>query len=443
MPTGVTARPVAGAQLEVSSAGGAGATGYYFSILPTGSAPPSSANGTGALVLGSTSYRVTSGLVSGTTYDIYVRTNCGAGIRSDWSTPLTYTFGCGSTISNIDLRPDLNVFYFQATGNPASYNFYRVPRGGAIAPGQAPVYSNSFSATGTISLIAPDNGEYDVYIEAVCGNGVAGPLFGPVAISGCTQPSFNPLGSVVCTDAGPVLTLRNISSRDETDFVFTTGVPGAVASYDLTTRLATITFPPNTSRGCRGHDCANGFSYLQEDQSLPSASTASSIWRHCPATPAPPRPPQSSTGRAVVSSSPSSTPPATSSLLSRPRPTSDLSPRASTATTAPSERANKHTPTATLPSRRPYRSPRARRPRSSCTSPTPKSRPSSPAGPSPRPPPSASTRSLAPVAVSPSRAGASSSRPPARRTVRTPGSTPSPSTISASSSPVVRRRPSR
>ncbi|RZN83204.1 MAG: T9SS type A sorting domain-containing protein [Winogradskyella sp.] len=73
--------------------------GYQYVLITDGSTPDSSTSPTGSIATGVTSTTI-DGLNSGTLYDVYVRTNCGTGILSDWSLVESFT-----TLSPICIAP--------------------------------------------------------------------------------------------------------------------------------------------------------------------------------------------------------------------------------------------------------------------------------------------------------------------------------------------------
>jgi hypothetical protein len=179
-PSGLSHTPSSGNSTTVSWGAVSGASGYQW-VVNTSATPPASGAAT------TSTSALAAGLVAGTSYYAHVRTDCGAGNFSPWS---TLPFGwlpndsvCGAISLTLDgLASCTNTSFATATNDPA------LP-GGCSSPNNT-VW---FSFTPTISGAA--------LLKAEIPSGSANGLNGWVAwytISSCPNPSFTVVPGSEC-----------------------------------------------------------------------------------------------------------------------------------------------------------------------------------------------------------------------------------------------------
>jgi hypothetical protein len=143
-----------------------GATGYEYDITGS-STPPGSGTATTA-----TSFSP-SGLTAATQYYVHVRTNCGGGSFSNWSTTnfTTATVACNGpttpVISNIGITSaDIN---WNAVGGATGYEYFLSPS--STAPGNAPGTGTTTTATSFLANGLTGGTQYYVFVRTDCGSG--------------------------------------------------------------------------------------------------------------------------------------------------------------------------------------------------------------------------------------------------------------------------------
>jgi len=151
--------------------------GYEWLVMPNGNAPdPTTASSTGSTSFGNNTTQV-SGLSEATSYDAYVRSNCGSGNLSTWSAVLNF-----STLVNCNAPANLSVSSISTNSASLSwdsvstanngYEWLVMPNGNAPDPTTATdTGSTSFGTNSTQISNLSEASSYDAYVRSNCATG--------------------------------------------------------------------------------------------------------------------------------------------------------------------------------------------------------------------------------------------------------------------------------
>jgi hypothetical protein len=205
-----------------------GATGYEY-FLSTSSTPPPTAPGTGTATAGTT-YNAT-GLTGGTTYYIYVRTNCGSGNYSPW---VSASFETQPPLCSPTSNPTIGTITTTSAGISwnavsGSSGYEYVISTSSEMPGGAGTATTDISLTAT-ALIPGTT--YYVFVRNNCGGGLYSTWSGTSFNTSCPKPS-----SVTI----PVATITSSSAT-----ITWTSTGASSYQYDISTSLTPTSLTPST-----------------------------------------------------------------------------------------------------------------------------------------------------------------------------------------------------
>lgn len=155
-----------------------GVSGYEYAVTTSSTEPASGTATTG------TSVNAT-GLTPGTTYYVYIRSSCSAGIFSEWSSgSFTTSYPpcvapASLAVTNISSNADIN---WSAVSGAAGYEYAITTSSAAPASGTA-ITVNSYQATGLQSST-----QYYVHVRTNCGPGGFSPWVSKAFTTPCLAP---------------------------------------------------------------------------------------------------------------------------------------------------------------------------------------------------------------------------------------------------------------
>ncbi len=148
--------------------------GYQYVLFTDATVPDGSTMPTGSVATGIINASL-SGLLSSTTYNAYVRTNCGSGILSDWSLVVSFTtLSCNApinlTTSNITTT-SADLSWDAVTNESGGYEYVlftdgSTPNGTTVATGSVATNVTTVNLTGLT-----ENTTYNAYVRTNCGSG--------------------------------------------------------------------------------------------------------------------------------------------------------------------------------------------------------------------------------------------------------------------------------
>lgn len=213
-------------------------TGYNWEVQPTGTAQGTAgapASGTSASITASAT-----GLMSGTTYDLYVQTDCGGSDTSEWVGPVSFTTDC-----SVFTVPYTEDFDSTATGSSSSPN---VPNcwsfidegtgyGYVSSYGANSFYMyNSLDSTGNYILVSPSTTDLSSGLNRVSFDvdGSSGQVLSVGTMSDETDPStFTEIQAVTLATSDYESYTINIPVGSDMHLAFKHGQTGTYDSYYL------------------------------------------------------------------------------------------------------------------------------------------------------------------------------------------------------------------
>ncbi|WP_243472940.1 fibronectin type III domain-containing protein [Winogradskyella sp. MH6] len=213
-------------------------TGYNWEVQPTGTAQGNTgapASGTSASITASAT-----GLMSGTTYDLYVQTDCGGSDTSEWVGPVSFTTDC-----SVFTVPYTEDFDSTATGSSSSPN---VPNcwsfidegtgyGYVSSYGANSFYMyNSLDSTGNYILVSPSTTDLSSGLNRVSFDvdGSSGQVLSVGTMSDETDPStFTEIQAVTLATSDYESYTINIPVGSDMHLAFKHGQTGTYDSYYL------------------------------------------------------------------------------------------------------------------------------------------------------------------------------------------------------------------
>ena len=225
-------------EIRSSGAAGSGATGLVSS--GTGAAPTTSASVTG--------------LTGSTTYSLYVKTDCGAGDFSAWTSAYTFTTSpnCPATTSLAvsGISSNSVIATWTAGGSETNWDLYYGPSP-LTAPTASTTPTGSVTATSfTNSGLTPSTA-YQFYVRANCGSGQMSTWSGVTFNTACLSPDVLSTSSATLCGQG-TLTLQASTTATATLFWYANsfgGNPINTGTVYVTPTLTTTTNYYVTSRG--------------------------------------------------------------------------------------------------------------------------------------------------------------------------------------------------